>query len=137
MSSLYLSVQEQMLSGSFDILEKPISFLLVDDAYAFDTGHENLDDALNVMTMSTAGSGVIAEGELVNARIEQGRLVADANLVQPFTSGTVSGVLLLFLEDNDIDSKLIAYINQGGFPLEVTGSDISISWGSYIISMGG
>lgn len=132
MAGLFNSGKKGLLDGSINWVTDTIHAMLVDDEYAFNPDHAVVDD---LVASEVAGAGYSRQSlgtkaAAQNDTSDRGELDAADLQWAGIDAGTVGGVVLYKLVNDDTDSVLIAFIDSGGFPVPTNGTNLDVQWAS-------
>lgn len=123
---------EQIANGAFGLLTSTVKVALVTSGY---TPNKDDDFFSTPQASELSGTGYTAGGETlgtkaVNLDDANDRIEFDtANVTwSAINAGTAAGAVIYFDSGVASTSPLIAYIDQGGFPVVTNGGDLTISW---------
>lgn len=122
-SGLYDNGVREIMRGNIDLINSPISALLIDvNEYTVDLATDiDLDDIPE--------AAIISESALTNKSLDGTTFRADDLTFISVEGNDIGAVVLFFSQDTNADSKLIAYLdNAPEFPITPDGTDIIISW---------
>lgn len=125
---LYNSAKAGFVNGTIDWDNSVIKALLVKNTYSQDKDHKFVAD-LTPASNELTGPGY-ARKTLVNNTVVQddvndvAKVDSDDLTWTAIDAGTAAGMVLYKEGSSDADSVLIAYINDGGFPVTTNGGDL-------------
>jgi len=137
---VYNIAKKMLMDGSLNLLNDPVKVMLVgasyvpnaDDKYVAPSGAGGAEIS---GTGYTPGWGKTGRQLLTNKAVaeddsgDRGYLTADNVTWTAINAGTVQAAILIREgQSDDSTSILIAYIDQGGFPITTNGGDLTIQW---------
>lgn len=140
-SGWFNRAKKEIFDGTIDLVADTIKVMLVTSGYTFNPDDDFIGSGGGTPggselsgTGYTAGFGGAGRKTLGTKSITED----DANNRAEFTAGnltwtainagTAAACILVKEGTTDADSKLIAYIDTGGFPKTTNGGDFSITW---------
>ena len=126
-----------ILNGDFDLLTSNIRVALVTSSYTANKDDDFYDDggANDVIDHELSGTGYTAKGELLGTKAvtmddanDRAEFDAANSVWSGINAGTAAAAVVYYDSGVATTSHLIAYIDQGGFPIVTNGGDLTINW---------
>lgn len=137
MSFIYNRALKQILSGEINLTSDTIKVMLVDSGYTPNADHDFVDNGMNDASdpsfnelsgtgyiRQTLGSKTFQESDAN----DRGEFDAADVTFEDIDAGTADAAILYVEGNDDTDSVLLAYIDDGGFPRTTNGGDLTIQW---------
>ena len=142
-SIVYNRAKKEIMDGTIDLLADTIKAMLVTSSYVANPDHDFVDagGANDPVDHELSGTGYAAgyagagrktlasktaTEDDANNRAEFGA----ANLAWTAINAGTAAAVIIFKNgvSDDTTSKLIAYIDSGGFPITTNGGDLNVTW---------
>jgi len=140
---VYNRAKKEILDGTIDLVNDTIKVMLVTSSYVADDAHDFVDEAgaNDPIDHELTGTGYAAGFAGAGRKTLSAKAFAedDANNRGEFDdtaditwtaidAGTAAAAIVYKHITSDAASVLIAYIDQGGFPVVTNGGDLTIQW---------
>jgi len=141
MSGWFNQAKKDVMDGTINLDTDTLKVMLVDSGYTFNPdddfvssgagtpGGEELSGTGYVAGFGNSGrktlANTVATADDANNR---GELDGDDVVWTAINAGTASAAIILKEVTNDAASRLIAYVDTGGFPFVTNGGDFTIQW---------
>ena len=141
---VYNLAKKELLDGSLDLVSDVIQVMLVTSSYVADVDNDYVDEvgANDPIDHELSGTGYAAgwagagrktlagKGFSEDDANDRGEFDDSADITwTAIDAGTAAAAILIKKGSaNDTDGLLIAYIDQGGFPVVTNGGDLTIQW---------
>lgn len=142
-SFVYNRAAKEIMDGTINLLTDTIKAMLVTSVYVADRDHDFVDagGASDPVDAELSGTGYVAgyagagrktlAGKTITESDATDRAIFDANdLVWAAINAGTAAAVIIFKNGSadDTTSKLIAYIDSGGFPKVTNGGDLTVTW---------
>lgn len=139
-SLVYNTAKKEIMDGTIDLVNDVIKAMLVTSSYVANADHLFVDEAgaNDPIDHELSGTGYVAgfagsgrktlAGKAFTADLVNDRAEFDVNdlVWTGINAGTAAAVLIYKHLTSDALSRLIAYIDTGGFPVVTNGGDLTI-----------
>lgn len=143
MSFLYNLAKKELLDGTIDLLVDTIKVMLVTSSYVANADDDVVDagGANDAVDHELSGTGYVAGWGAAGRKTLGTKAIAEddpndraefdaADLVWSAINAGTAAAAIIIKEGgaNDTTSRLIAYIDTGGFPITTNGGDLNVNW---------
>ena len=142
-SIIYNRAKKEIMDGTIDLLADTIKAMLVTSSYVADPDNDFVDagGANDPVDHELSGTGYAAGWAGAGRKTLASKTATEddannraeflaANLAWTAINAGTAAAVIIFKNgtSDDTTSKLIAYIDSGGFPIVTNGGDLNITW---------
>jgi len=141
MSGWFNQAKKDVMDGTINLDTDTLKVMLVDSGYTFNPDDDFISSGAGTPggeelsgTGYVAGFGNSGRKTLTTTTVtaddanNRGELDADNVTWTAINAGTAAAAIIIKEVTNDAASRLIAYVDTGGFPLTTNGGDLTIQW---------